>query len=238
MAEWCGITTVCDFRSGDVALDGQGAPLVPIGDELLFAQYEACLNLGGIANISYRDNGQRIAYDISPCNMALNLLATALHLNYDPQGENACKGAVNTDLLNSLNRLEFYHIAGAKSLGKEWFETQFLPLLQAAPLSPYDKLHTVTTHIAVQTGQHIRQSKAAQTLVTGGGAKNCFLIELIQKETDSQLIIPEELIIDYKEAIIFAFLGTLRLYNKTNCLAAVTGAQRDSCSGGIYVYGS
>jgi anhydro-N-acetylmuramic acid kinase len=235
MAEWCGITTVCDFRSGDVALGGQGAPLVPIGDELLFGQYEACLNLGGIANISYRDNGQqRIAYDISPCNMALNLLAGALSLDYDPQGENARQGAVNANLLNSLNQLEFYRLAGAKSLGKEWFETQFLPLLQTSLLSPYDKLRTVSAHIAIQTGQHISQSKAAQTLVTGGGAKNHFLIELIQKETDSRIIIPEELLIDYKEAIIFAFLGALRLCGETNCLAAVTGALRNSCAGGIY----
>ena len=234
MCEWCGITTVCDFRSGDVALGGQGAPLVPIGDELLFGQYGACLNLGGIANISYRDKGRRIAYDISPCNMAFNQLANALHLAYDPQGENAAKGTVNEALLRQLNELDFYRIEGAKSLGKEWFQSQFLPILQASSLNIYDKLRTVSVHIATQIGKHIRQSKASQTLVTGGGAKNRFLIELIQKEIDSKLIIPEELLIDYKEAIIFAFLGVLRLRGEHNCLAAVTGAQRNSCAGGVY----
>jgi len=241
MAEWCGIPTVSDFRSGDVALGGQGAPLVPVGDELLFGQYDACLNLGGIANISYRifdkhaHNKQRIAYDISPCNMALNILAESLNLNYDPQGENAKKGTVNTDLLNNLNQLEFYTLTGAKSLGKEWFEKQFLPLLQRYPISPYDQLRTVATHIALQISQHIRQSKASQILVTGGGAKNLFLINLIQEAINSRLVIPEERLIDYKEAIIFAFLGALRLYHQTNCLASVTGAQRDSCGGGLYL---
>ena len=237
LSEWCGISTVCDFRSGDVALGGQGAPLVPIGDELLFGQYEACLNLGGIANISYRDKGQRIAYDISPCNMALNRLADNLHLAYDPQGENAAKGTVDEALLHQLNELDFYRIEGSKSLGKEWFENRFLPIVQASSLNIYDKLCTVSTHIASQTAQHIRQSKATQTLVTGGGTKNRFLVELIQKEIDSRLIIPEEAIIDYKEAIIFAFLGILRLRGENNCLAAVTGAQRNSCAGGVYICG-
>jgi anhydro-N-acetylmuramic acid kinase len=238
MAEWCGVTTICDFRTGDVALGGQGAPLVPAGDELLFGQYEACLNLGGIANISYRNGGKRIAYDIVPCNMALNLLAGALCLDYDPQGENAEKGIMNETLLNRLNELAFYRLSGAKSLSKEWFESQFLPLLQETALSTYDKLRTVSEHIAAQIGRHICQSKATQILVTGGGAKNNFLIQLIQKEIDSKLIIPEQTLIDYKEAIIFAFLGTLRLHGETNCLADVTGAWRDSCGGGIYFAGN
>jgi anhydro-N-acetylmuramic acid kinase len=234
IAEWCDITTVCDFRSGDVALGGQGAPLVPVGDELLFGQYEACLNLGGIANISYRNNEKRIAYDIVPCNMALNLLSGTLYLDYDPQGENAEKGAVNETLLNKLNKLSFYRLTGAKSLGKEWFESQFLPLLQEAILSPEDKLRTVSVHIAAQISRKISQSKASRILVTGGGAKNNFLIQLIQKKIDSKLVIPEQVLVDYKEAIIFAFLGVLRLQGKINCLADVTGAQRDSCGGGIY----
>jgi anhydro-N-acetylmuramic acid kinase len=235
IAAQTGITTVCDFRTTDVALGGQGAPLVPIGDELLFARYDACLNLGGISNISFNADGKRLAFDISPCNMALNYLANKLNLKYDKDGENARKGNVNIQLLNNLNSIDFYKKAGAKSLGKEWFDTVFLPYLEASEISIYDKLRTVTEHISIQLQQVLPFAHNATILVTGGGARNVFLIERLAEISQQKIIIPDAETIDFKEAIIFAFLGVLRMRGENNCLKNVTGADVDNCGGCVYM---
>ncbi|MEO5570896.1 MAG: anhydro-N-acetylmuramic acid kinase, partial [Bacteroidia bacterium] len=116
-----GIETVCDFRTIDVALGGQGAPLVPVGDQLLFGEYDFCLNLGGIANISFREKKKRIAFDICPVNMALNTLAAEAKINFDKDGKLAAKGSVNPLLLDKLNALDYYKKTPPKSIGKEWF---------------------------------------------------------------------------------------------------------------------
>lgn len=231
-----GIPVVCDFRTTDVALHGQGAPLVPIGDELLFSAYDACLNLGGIANISYQQKGKRIAHDICPCNMALNYLAGLMGHDYDTDGEIAAAGTVIHTLQNRLENLAFYRLACPKSLGREWFENNFLPALKPhltqQPLS--DCLRTVTEHIALQIAAAM-PAKAQSVLVTGGGAHNKFLIRLLEKKCSRQIIVPDKLTVDYKEALIFAFLGMLRLQQHTNCLCSVTGSEHDSCSGAIYL---
>jgi anhydro-N-acetylmuramic acid kinase len=229
-----GITTVCDFRTTDVALGGQGAPLVPIGDELLFGHYDACLNLGGISNISFRQNARRVAFDISPCNMALNYLANQLNLPYDKDGENARKGNVDTNLMNKLNDIDFYKKTGAKSLGKEWFDTIFQPLLDSAEISVCDKLRTVNEHITMQINNILHCENIKTMLVTGGGARNIFLIEQLNSLYKGKIIIPDSETIDFKEAIIFAFLGVLRIREEINCLQAVTGAVTDNCGGGVY----
>jgi anhydro-N-acetylmuramic acid kinase len=235
VAARCGVTTICDFRSGDVALGGQGAPLVPIGDELLFPQYDACLNLGGIANISYRIDSKRIAYDISPCNMPLNYLAQWIGEPFDRDGNFAQQGIVVEPLLFKLNHLEYYRTTGAKSLGKEWVSEQLLPLLTMSGLSAIDLLRTVSEHIAIQIANEIQKAGAKSVLCTGGGAKNRLLINLIREKTTAKLIVPETTLVDYKEAIIFAFLGVLRLRGDINCLKEVTGATKNSCGGAIYL---
>ena len=232
-----GIPTICDFRTTDVALCGQGAPLVPIGDELLFGEYDACLNLGGIDNISYRADGQRIAYDISPCNMALNTLAHQVGLPYDRDGELAKTGSILPDLLQKLNDLAYYHQKPPKSLGKEWFDEIFSPVLSSfsSENSVADLSRTVVEHIAAQIVANVPEN--AQTmLVTGGGAHHSFLIQQIQNQRDTlRVVVPNKLIVDYKEALIFAFLGLLRLNCENNCLRSVTGARKDSCGGCLYL---
>ncbi|MDR1984610.1 MAG: anhydro-N-acetylmuramic acid kinase [Prevotellaceae bacterium] len=235
IAAHTGITTVCDFRTTDVALDGQGAPLVPIGDELLFGHYGACLNLGGISNISFRQDGRRIAFDVSPCNMALNYLANQINLSFDKDGENARKGNLDINLLNKLNEIDFYKKTGAKSLGKEWFDMFFQPCLDVADISVYDKLRTVTEHVAMQLENVLRGNNAETMLVTGGGARNVFLIERLRSVIKQEVIIPDSQTIDFKEAIIFAFLGILRMRGEINCLRAVTGAKIDNCGGCVYL---
>ena len=234
IASHTGITTVCDFRTSDVALGGQGAPLVPIGDELLFGHYDACLNLGGFSNISFRQGGKRVAFDVSPCNMALNYLANRLGMDYDKDGKTARSGTMDQALLEQLNNLDFYRIQGAKSLGKEWFDSIFKPCLDKSKLSVADKLRTLTEHIAFQLAQSSAGNKGETMLVTGGGARNVFLIERLRAIGTKEIVIPDEQTIDFKEAIIFAFLGVLRMRGEANCLSAVTGARGDSCGGAVY----
>ena len=229
-----GLPVVSNFRTLDVALGGQGAPLVPIGDELFFGGYDACLNLGGIANISYREEGRRVAYDICPCNMALNRLAAQMGLPYDPQGENARRGHAHTCLLAALNDLPYYADEGPKSLGKEWFVSLFWPVVEAAGLSAEDALATVNSHIALQIARVIERQSIASLLVTGGGTYNNYLIDLLQHHCPSVAItIPDTLIVDYKEALIFALLGYLRLNHRVNTLKTVTGACVDSVGGTV-----
>lgn len=227
-----GITTVADFRTGDVALGGQGAPLVPVGDGLLFGKYESCLNLGGFANISFEKDGKRVAFDICPVNFVLNDLARKLGKPFDQNGESGRNGTIDNQLLEKLNQLDFYKQLPPKSLGKEWMDIQFFPVIEASDLSVQNKLRTVYEHIALQISKAVPAN--GKILITGGGAFNTFLIQLIKKHTPAEVVIPENTIVDYKEALIFAFLGLLKMGDKTNCLASVTGAKRDSSSGVVF----
>jgi anhydro-N-acetylmuramic acid kinase len=229
-----GIKTICDFRSLDVALGGQGAPLVPVGDRFLFGKYQACLNLGGIANISYEKKKKRIAYDICVVNMLLNNLADTLGLDYDPAGKNAASGKVNSALLTKLNSLDYYKKAGAKSMGREWFEKNILPLFESSSLNIYDQLATATEHVAEMIARDLDGAGITDVLVSGGGAYNAHLIDLIRSKCKTKVHLPSDEIINFKEALIFAFLGYLRLKGHVNALASVTGANRDSCGGAVY----
>lgn len=235
IAALTGITTVCDFRTTDVALGGQGAPLVPIGDKLLFGSYEACLNLGGFSNISFGSNGIRRAFDISPCNMLLNRLALKMGLPCDKDGMNSRDGYIFRPLLERLNGLAYYRTEGAKSLGKEWFDTEIWPLFEQSELCVTDQLRTAVEHIAIQITDVFKRHHIKSVLVTGGGAKNLFLMDRIRLfAPDTMVVIPQETIVDFKEAIVFAFLGLLRLCGENNCLASVTGATADCCGGAVY----
>lgn len=230
-----GLPTICDFRTTDVALGGQGAPLVPIGDELLFSDYDICLNLGGISNLSYRKGKQRIAFDISPCNIVLNHLANKVGQAYDADGEMSRSGEVNHQLLAAFNQLDFYKIENCKSLGREWIDRHFLPLLEDSGVSVADGLRTVSEHIAEQVGAAANKSGGQRMMITGGGAHNRYLVELIQSHFNGQVIVPDKATIDYKEALIFAFLGFLRANGIYNCLSSVTGASRNCIGGGMYL---
>lgn len=228
-----GLITVCDFRSVDVALGGQGAPLVPIGDELLFTPYQACLNLGGIANISYKhENGNRTAFDICVCNMALNFLAGKTGKAFDEKGEMARRGQIDHNLLNALNNLDYFQQTENKSLGYEWFEKNIKPLIEKGDVET--NLRTFTEHVACQIAEVLLKNQLKQVLITGGGAYNTFLQERLQALGDANIVIPDSTTIEFKEALIFAFLGYLRLNNKTNTLKSVTGALRNSVGGAVY----
>ena len=230
------LPVVCDFRTTDVALGGQGAPLVPAGDRLLFGEYGFCLNIGGIANISSEVQGQRIAYDICPANQLLNGLAARLGFEYDKNGELAQEGNTDEQLLKRLNDFPYYRKDFPKSLGNENVGEYFFPLLEDASCSIQDTLRTCTEHIAQQVADAVNRENTPvkNILVTGGGAFNKFLIELLSEKTHHQVILPGTEIIKFKEAIVFAFLGILRMRNEVNVLKSVTGASRDSVSGAVY----
>lgn len=228
-----GHLAVGNFRTFDVALGGQGAPLVPIGDQLLFADYDGCLNLGGFSNISFHKNGKRLAFDISPCNMILNLLANQMGMDYDRDGLVAKNGTMIEELFEKLNSLEYYSRKAPKSLGKEWLVEEFLPIIPNN-ISTADLLRTTSEHIGFQIAEVINHENLSSVMITGGGALNTFLIECISHRCPhTKVVIPSKDVINYKEAIIFAFLGVLRISGGNNCLSSVTGAKADNCGGNV-----
>ncbi|WP_159021624.1 anhydro-N-acetylmuramic acid kinase [Formosa sp. L2A11] len=227
---------VCDFRMQDVALGGQGAPLVPIGDALLFSDYDYCLNLGGFANVSTEIKGERIAFDVCPVNIVLNHYVQSLGFNYDDGGQLAATGRINPELLHQLNALPFYKADYPKSLGLEWVVQHIFPLINAQKLEVHDVLRTFVEHIAIQIAKILPVSKPASLLITGGGAYNSFLIERLKTLSICDIIIPNDAVVEYKEALIFGLLGILKLRGEVNCLKSVTGASKNHSTGVIYSY--
>lgn len=222
-------TVIYDFRSQDVILGGNGAPLVPIGDELLFSNFDACLNLGGFSNISLKRNGKRIAFDICPVNIILNDLALKLGKKFDDNGDLARTGLIDYELLDQLNQLKFYQEKAPKSLGIEWINEQVLPLIKTQKTE--DLLASFTEHSAVQIAKILDEFDVKNIFITGGGTYNNYLIEKIRAKTKTEIQIPKKEIIGYKEALIFAFMGVLRSLNLDNVLSSATGSQNDHCSG-------
>lgn len=230
------IKVICDFRSQDVALGGQGAPLVPIGDKLLFSEYDACINLGGFANISFdNDKNERIAFDICPVNFVLNFYANQLGLAFDKNGEIAKIGTIQNDLLNQLNSIDFYQQKGAKSLGREWVENEIFPLINQSSHEIKDIVATFTEHISIQITEILNKNNLKKTLFSGGGTLNKFLIQKIEHKTSSKIITADNQLLNYKESLIFALLGYLKINNQPNILKSVTGSKRDISSGIIYI---
>lgn len=240
MAAMTDCKVICDFRTQDVALGGQGAPLVPIGDELLFSEFDFCLNLGGFANISYADKGTRKAFDICPVNIVLNQYTRSIGLEFDDKGQMAAEGQVHELLLDKLNNLEFYRMSHPKSLGFEYVTESIFPLIEAYTMELKDILRTYAEHAAVQIAKVVNEvenfnpGSNSKLLVTGGGAYNEFFIQRLKYHLDTEVVIPDADIIEFKEALIFALLGVLRDQGKVNCLKSVTGARKDHSSGVVY----
>ena len=226
------LTVVNDFRSLDVAFGGQGAPLVPVGDELLFNKYDYCLNLGGIANISFNKNKRRIAGDIGFANMFSNELSSKVGKDFDNLGNIAKSGNLNQGLLNQLNKLEYFSKSFPKSLGIEDFKQWYFPILDKYQISIEDKLHTAGHQLCYSIKKIIEKDKIV--LITGGGTFNEFWTNTLKDTFNINCYIPNKKIIDYKEALIFAFLGLLRLKNIENTYSSVTGASKNLKSGTIH----
>ncbi len=225
------IATVSDFRNDDIRQGGQGAPLVPIGDELLFSDYEACINIGGIANISFKKNNRRVGYDICAANQMLNALSMELGMVFDKNGDTASRGMVDEALLVKLEGDGYFNRKYPKSLSNQYVQKHFVKMVMEHRGSIPNKLATVVEHISKQIVHSLEGLPPGKMLITGGGAHNRFLINIIRNKTTHQIVVPDAVLVDNKEALIFAFMGVLRLKNKVNCLASVTGARHDSIAG-------
>ena len=234
-----GHKVICDFRSKDLALGGQGAPLVPIGDQTFFSDYNFCLNLGGISNVSFDLEGKRIAYDIGIANMLLNHLSRKDGEDYDSGGTMARSGNLDQELLNQLNKLDYYQQPFPKSTGYEWFKAEILPLVETSALAIPDLLHTGVHHISEQIAGQLKQyvsGRSDTVLVTGGGAYNDYLIEILRDklQPEIEVIVPESKLVSFKEALVFAFMGLMKILGEVNVLSSVTGASDNSCSGVVF----
>lgn len=222
------IPTVCDFRSVDVFLGGHGAPLVPLGDRELFSSFDYRINLGGIANVSYEEEGFTRAFDICPVNQVFNAVAQKYGKLYDGGGEIARSGVIIPELLEKLNGLGFYKQQAPKSLGREWVEKEFLSLMQQYDLKDFQR--TVVEHVAIQITSIIKLN-GQKVLFSGGGVYNIFLMDRIKsKLVGHEVVVPNAQLVDFKEALIFAFLGIRGVLGQSTSLASVTGAKYDSLS--------
>lgn len=236
MANRIKLPVINNFRALDVQLGGQGAPLVPVGDEMLFGNYEACLNLGGFSNISFKDGDERIAFDIGPCNLPLNkIMEEHYDKPYDAYGKYSAEGIIRNDLLTKLNQLEYYQLNPPKSLGVEWLKTVFLDVLDLyKDTDPKNVLATLVAHETDQIAHILNKYQLKNVLVTGGGTFNDYFISCLRKKTKAIIEIPSNDIVAFKEALIFAFLGVLKWNGQINTYKSVTGAIKDSCGGDLY----
>src|SRR5690606_16867085 len=219
IAKLLNVKVICDFRVDDVALGGQGAPLVPIGDALLFSKYDYCLNLGGFANVSFIKDSKRIAFDICAVNTVMNHLVSTIDLDYDKGGEIASSGRVDKSLLNRLQELPFYQKPYPKSLGMEWVKSDVFPILDSYDLKLEDVLRTYVEHVALQLSAIFKPNTTV--LATGGGAYNSFLMERTRELSGASIPVADPQLVDFKEALIFALLGVLKLENQVNCLSSI-----------------
>jgi anhydro-N-acetylmuramic acid kinase len=233
LAKFIGHKVICDFRVQDVEMGGNGAPLVPIGDRLLFSKYDYCLNLGGFANISFEHQEKRIAYDVCPVNIVMNKYAELIGKPYDEDGEIAASGKLNSALLDQLNNLNYYKKSAPKSLGLEWVQDKIFPLLDDSENTAEDVLHTFVEHIAIQLANQFIEGTCV--LISGGGVYNKYLINRLKYYSNVKIVMPSSEHIEYKEALIFGLLGVLKLRDENNCLSSVTGAIRDHSSGKIII---
>jgi anhydro-N-acetylmuramic acid kinase len=240
-----GLPVVSDLRALDVALGGQGAPIVPIGEKLLLKDYDFYLNLGGIANLSFRREDAYMAFDVCPANRVLNMVIQKEGKEYDAGGEMASGGAVHQGLLQKLNGLAYYSMPFPKSLANSFGTDEVYPLVSSFQISTADALRTYVEHIVeqlklaiVQQLENNPERPGLRLLATGGGALNSFLIRRLAEELQPyqvEVVVPDEKLVQYKEALIMAFMGVLRWRQEYNVFASVTGAQRDSIGGALWI---
>jgi len=234
------LPVVSDLRAMDLAFGGQGAPIVPMGEKKLFADYAGFLNIGGIANISVNEEEYR-AFDVCPANRVMNMVCNQIDLAFDEDGNMAKHGRVNHKILHDLNELEYYKQPFPKSLANEFGTETIYPMLQHSGMLQSDALRTYVEHIAVQLHAAFAEFpslKGGKVLVTGGGAFNKFLIERIRyyiRDLNIELVIPEPELIMYKEALIMALLGVLRWREEETVLSSVTGARKASVGGALWM---
>ncbi|MFZ9261905.1 MAG: anhydro-N-acetylmuramic acid kinase [Chitinophagaceae bacterium] len=240
------LPVVSDLRTMDVAMGGQGAPIVPMGENLLYPDFKYFLNIGGIANISFKSEHAYDAFDVCPANRVMNILSQDLGKAYDEFGENARKGNIMESLLDQLNAQEYYWQTFPKSLANEFGTDVIVPLIKTFQLKPQDALCTYVEHIAMQVCEAVQQINrkrgfspvSEKIMVTGGGALNAFLVERLNVHLNPMNIyveVPDRQTVEFKEAIIMALLGILRWREEFNVLSSVTGSSANSIGGALWM---
>ncbi|WP_258102818.1 anhydro-N-acetylmuramic acid kinase [Marinoscillum sp. MHG1-6] len=236
IADQCGLTVIDTFRIEDIRKGGQGAPLVPVGEHYLFHEYQGLVNLGGIANITIQLDGLSRAWDLCPCNQVLNYFSEKLGFGYDRGGLLARSGSQLIKWKEQLNQLPYFHQEPPKSLSNQWGRTH---VMVGAEGDPKALLHTYCHFIADTISENVHKNleAGAKIIFTGGGALNDYLMELIRERLDGdyQIGVPDEVLVSFKEALIFGFLGLLRLKEQPNVFASVTGATEDTCAGTVNI---
>jgi len=242
------LPVVSDFRRVDVAMGGQGAPLVPYGDAMLFSRYAACLNLGGIANLSFDQNGKRIGFDVCFANQVLNRLAQNLGLPFDKGGAIAAQAKNSAGeqsrqrvarALSEWSSIDLSRPFPPPSLGRETLETDIIPRFESSGLSAEDALWAWCEHIAECVLHYLKFNPAeGKILVTGGGAFNQFLMECLRaaaaKKPEFKWEKGTDALITHKEALLFGFLGLLRFLGLNNVDASYTRSSSSHSAGCIY----
>lgn len=245
MAALTGLPVICDFRTQDIAIDGEGTPIAPIADRYLFKGYDFYLNIGGIANITAEIDNKYIAFDIGPANQIFNALAQEVGQAYDAEGALARSGNLHKELLSQVNAIAYFQETYPKSLDNSWIRQHILPIYMNSPISWEDRLHTATEQLANQVAKSIQQicerekmkKDSYKMYITGGGAFNSYLMECIDKHCQPlgvKIVVPGEKIIKFKEAILMALMGVFRIEKIPNCFSSVTGAKNDTIGGAIY----
>ena len=241
IAAHTGINVVSDLRSIDVAFGGEGAPIVPIGEKLLFKNFDYFLNIGGIANVSFNIENNYFAFDVCAANRVLNLLAMQAGKAFDEDGKIAATGNINEKLLKQLNEESYYKQSFPKSLSNNFGTEIIYPVIKNYSLSTADALRTYCEHIAIQIRkafENNQQNGEKKLLITGGGALNVFLtgrIKTLLQTLNIQTIIPQKEIINFKEALIMGLIATLRWREENTVIKTVTGAKRNSIGGAIWI---
>ncbi len=248
IATQTGLPVINDFRIQDISINGEGTPLAPAADLFLFEGYDFYLNLGGIANLTAKTVDQLVAFDVCPANQLLNFLANQINLAYDKDGILAKSGQLLPALMERLRDFEYYRMSYPKSLDNSWIKKEVLSIFQQFEEPVQDKLHTTCKFIAEEITnslstviQSLKMGKNNhyKLLATGGGTFNEFLLEcIVESNTKGNLpievVLPEKEIIDFKEAILMGLLGVLRVQNRPNCFASVTGAKYDTIGGIVH----
>ncbi|SEQ68639.1 anhydro-N-acetylmuramic acid kinase [Piscibacillus halophilus] len=255
IAERTGITTIGDFRTRDVAVGGQGAPLVPFADYTLFRSENfgrVLVNVGGITNLTVLPKGCKsddvIAYDSGPGNMLIDAFVyfyTNGEKSFDENGKLASEGEIDYDWLNQLLKNPYYYKSPPKSTGREEFGYDYAKTLwteaEALNVKPINRITTITaltSHtLAKAIVDHLEQGQIQEIYLSGGGWHNPTLVQFVEDLLPSGLTIKstEELGIhsDAKEAIVFALLGFLGFNKHFNNLPAATGATKNVIMGKI-----
>ena len=242
------LPVISDLRNMDVAFGGQGAPVVPIAEKLLWGGYDYFLNLGGIANISYHPNNDdnhdvAWAYDVCPANRVLNSLLNTIDKEYDDKGALAASGTCDGILLQKLNELDYYNQPAPKSLANQFGLEKLLPLIQESGLELKHQVNTMVEHIAMQIGKAClsegpTDSDGKNMLISGGGAHNDYLLQRIDHYCGLKKVTIEKAdvqTLEYKEAVAMALMGALRWREEENVLSSVTGAKKNSIGGALWM---